>query len=57
MEKEIEKLEAKKVTLHERMAVVVNDFEELNQLNKELKEIEVLIDDKTMEWLDLAERA
>ena len=39
------------------MAVVVNDFEELNQLNKELKEIEVLIDDKTMEWLDLAERA
>ena len=57
LEKEIEKLEAKKVTLHERMAVVVNDFEELNQLNKELKEIEVLIDDKTMEWLDLAERA
>ena len=57
LEKEIEKLEVKKVTLHERMAVVVNDFEELNQLNKELKEIEVLIDDKTMEWLDLAERA
>ena len=57
LEKEIEKLEAKKVTLHERMAVVVNDFEELNQLNKELKEIEVLIDDKTMEWLELAERA
>lgn len=56
LEKEIEKLEAKKVTLHERMAVVVNDFEELNQLNKELKEIEGLIDDKTMEWLELAER-
>lgn len=55
LEKEIEKLETKKKELHLKMAEFVNDFEKLNDLNKELKEIESLIDEKSMEWLELSE--
>lgn len=57
LEKEIEKLEQKKEQLMATMATVVNDYEKLNQLNKETKEVQDLIDHKSMEWLELSERA
>ncbi|MGB1248614.1 MAG: ABC-F family ATP-binding cassette domain-containing protein, partial [Chitinophagales bacterium] len=57
LEKEIEKLEAKKVKIHEQMAEVINDFEKLNELNAELKNIDVQIDEKSEKWLELSEFA
>lgn len=56
LEKEIEKLEAKKQQLHEKMATLVEDYEQLNELNVESKQIQEQIDEKTMEWLELSER-
>lgn len=57
LEKEIEKLELKKEALHTKMASCVNDYEKLNELSQESKNIEEQIDEKTMEWLELSERA
>lgn len=57
LEKEIEKLEAKKLNLQQKMLDFVNDFEKLNELNQELKEIGESIDEKSLEWLELSEFA
>ena len=57
LEKEIEKLEAKKIDLQQKMIDFVNDFEKLNELNQELKEIGESIDEKSLEWLELSEFA
>jgi ABC transport system ATP-binding/permease protein len=57
LEKEIEKLEAKKVEIHEVMAQKVNDFELLQKLNKELLEIAENIEEKSLLWLELSDRA
>ena len=57
LEKEIEKLEAKKLDLQQKMLDFVNDFEKLNELNQELKEIGESIDEKSLEWLELSEFA
>jgi ABC transport system ATP-binding/permease protein len=57
LEKEIEKLEAKKVELQQKMAEASADFELLAKLTKELSELNEKIDEKTMEWLELSELA
>jgi len=57
LEKEIEKLEAQKIPLQEKMANSSADFELLAKLTKELKELNEKIDEKSLEWLDLSEFA
>jgi ABC transport system ATP-binding/permease protein len=57
LEKEIEKLEAKKIELQQKMAEASADFELLAKLTKELSELNEKIDEKTMEWLELSELA
>lgn len=57
LEKEIEKLEAKKFELHDAMAREVNNYEKLQSLTAELKELESKLDEKTIEWLELSEWA
>ena len=57
LEKEIEKLEAQRDTLHIEMAENSIDFEKVAQLTQTLKALENLIDEKTIEWMELAEKA
>lgn len=57
LEKEIEKLEAKKEELHNTMASCSDNYEMLNKLSQESKSIQEQIDEKTMEWLELSDRA
>ena len=57
LEKEIEKLEKKKVQIHEQMANIADDFEKLNALNAEIKQIDSDIDEKSLLWLELSEKA
>lgn len=57
LEKEIEKLEQKKVQIHEQMASMADDFEKLNDLNAQIKQIENDVDEKSMLWLELSEKA
>jgi ATP-binding cassette subfamily F protein uup len=57
LEKEIEKLEKKKEALHSKMAEIVNDYEALNDLSAQAKEINHAIEEKSMLWLELSERA
>lgn len=57
LEKEIEKLEALKISLQEKMANSSADFEQLAKFTKELKELGEKIDEKTLEWLELSEFA
>lgn len=54
--KEIEKLEAKKKEIHDKMIDLVNDYEQLNVLQAELKDVEELIDEKSMLWLEMSEK-
>lgn len=57
LEKEIEKLEALKISLQEKMANSSADFEQLAKFTKELKELGEKIDEKTLEWLEFSEFA
>ncbi|MCB0510179.1 MAG: ABC transporter ATP-binding protein, partial [Bacteroidetes bacterium] len=55
LEKEIEKLEAKKLSIHEEMAKYADNFEKLKDLGIELKSTEEAIDEKSLRWLELSE--
>ncbi|MEZ4978044.1 MAG: ABC-F family ATP-binding cassette domain-containing protein [Chitinophagales bacterium] len=55
LEKEIEKLEAKKLSIHEEMAKYADNFEKLKDLGVDLKTTEEAIDEKSLRWLELSE--
>lgn len=57
LEKEIEKLETKKDEIHLAMAVHSTNFEKIAELNKEIRTLEEAIDEKTLLWMELGERA
>ncbi|TXC78472.1 ABC-F family ATP-binding cassette domain-containing protein [Luteibaculum oceani] len=57
LEEEIEKLEQKKLDLTEKLESGESDHEKLMKWGQELTEITNTIDEKTMRWLELSERA
>jgi ATP-binding cassette subfamily F protein uup len=55
LEKEIDKLETKKKELHKQMTECSTDFAKIADLNKQISEIDVKMDEKTMLWMEMGE--
>jgi ABC transport system ATP-binding/permease protein len=53
--KELKELEAEKISIHEKLAAPGLPYEELDKLSKRILEIDRLVDDKEMRWLELSE--
>lgn len=56
LEKEIEKLETKKKEIHSKMAEISTDYEKIAELQKEIRNLEEAIDEKSMLWMELGEK-
>lgn len=57
LEKEIEKLEAKKEEINTKLYEGGQEADELTKLSEQFAELEVQIDEKSERWMELAERA
>jgi len=57
LEADLEALEQEKAVLPERMAHAGADHEQLKMLGERFAEIERLIEEKMLRWLELAEKA
>ena len=55
LEKEIDKLETKKKELHKQMTECSTDFAKIADLNKQISEVDVKMDEKTMLWMEMGE--
>jgi ABC transport system ATP-binding/permease protein len=55
LEKELKELEAEKIKIHEKLAAPGLAYEELEKLSKRILEIDQLVDNKEMRWLELSE--
>lgn len=55
LEKEIAELEAEKATIEEQLCSGMLSVDELTEKSKRLPEVNELIDEKTMRWLELSE--
>ena len=56
LDKRMESLRRKQVTLHERLAAVGADYETATALNTELREVAAELETAELEWLETAER-
>jgi ATP-binding cassette subfamily F protein uup len=56
LEGDIAKLELEKGEINTELVATVDDYEKLASLGKRLKEVEALIEEKEMRWLELSER-
>lgn len=56
LEKQLSELEQKKNAIHGIFASGLNDVDEIQKLNVELKQIEILIQEKELRWIELNDR-
>ncbi len=55
LEQAIEKLEAEKTGLEQKLSATGIKYQEIEEISKRIGEIDVLLDEKTMRWLELDE--